>query len=56
MTEQTENTSTTKDVSQKYDEATRQFQDGAAVATQKVNTGVQSAWGALQKVFNASLR
>lgn len=46
----------TKDAREQYDEKTRQLQDGADVATQKVNSGVQSAWGAVQKVFDASKR
>ena len=47
---------TNRDVREQYDEKTRQLQDGADVATQKVNSGVQSAWGAVQKVFDASKR
>ena len=45
-----------KDAREQYDEKTRQLQDGADVATQKVNSGVQSAWGKVQKVFDASKR
>ncbi|MQX38278.1 hypothetical protein [Roseospira navarrensis] len=45
-----------KDKREMYDEKTRQLQDGADVATQKVNSGVQSAWGMVQKVFDASKR
>ncbi|KAA5606852.1 hypothetical protein F1188_02740 [Roseospira marina] len=48
--------STKTNAREQYDEKTRQFQDGADAATQKVNTGVQSAWGAVQKVFDASKR
>ncbi|MBB4285160.1 hypothetical protein [Roseospira goensis] len=39
-----------------YDEKTRQAQDAADAATQKVNSGVQSLWGSIQKVFDASRR
>lgn len=61
MADETNNTEQTtqsghKDKKELYDEKTRQFQEGADVATQKVNSGVQSAWGMVQKVFDSSKR